>query len=168
MPKTLFISDTHFGHENIIRYCSRPFSNVDEMDDHMIRQWNHVVGPDDTVYHIGDFCFGSIERVKRYRYALRGIIHLVMGNHDRHSPNAYKRCGFESVWRESVIVNQDNKSLRLAHRPDFRNGTELVYRFLHGHVHNKLPIRPTPITINCSVEVLDYRPRTLEELAVLL
>ena len=48
-------SDHHFGHENIIKHCSRPFRNADEMDATMVDRWNEVVGPDDDVYIAGDF-----------------------------------------------------------------------------------------------------------------
>lgn len=54
-----FIGDTHFNHTNIIQYCDRPFTNVEEMNDYIIQQWNSVVGKNDTVYHLGDFALQS-------------------------------------------------------------------------------------------------------------
>ena len=50
-----FTSDTHFNHKAIISYCSRPFESVEEMNDRLIDNWNQVVKPNDTVYHLGDF-----------------------------------------------------------------------------------------------------------------
>lgn len=46
-----FIADTHFNHENIIKYCDRPFSNAKEMNEYIIQKWNSVVKEDDIVYH---------------------------------------------------------------------------------------------------------------------
>ena len=48
-----FTSDTHFHHANIIRFCDRPFRDVEEMDEILIRNWNEVVGPEDTIFHLG-------------------------------------------------------------------------------------------------------------------
>lgn len=55
--RRFIISDTHFGHANIIDYCNRPFRDVFDMDETLIRNWNEVVGKDDLVYHLGDFAF---------------------------------------------------------------------------------------------------------------
>ena len=54
-----FTSDTHFDHKNIIRYCNRPFSSIEEMNNFLIKRWNATVGPDDTVFHLGDVTFGG-------------------------------------------------------------------------------------------------------------
>ena len=54
-----FTSDTHFGHENILKFCNRPFSSIEDHDLALINNWNSVIGNDDTVFHLGDFCFGN-------------------------------------------------------------------------------------------------------------
>ena len=59
MGRNLYIADTHFGHKNIIRFDSRPFATVDEMEEEMVKRWNIAVEPSDTVYILGDFCWGK-------------------------------------------------------------------------------------------------------------
>ena len=53
--KIYIISDTHFNHENIIKYCNRPFKDINEMNDAIIDNWNRIVKKDEIVYHLGDF-----------------------------------------------------------------------------------------------------------------
>ncbi len=55
MSNIWFTSDTHFGHANIIRFCDRPFKDIQEMNERLIANWNAVVRPGDSVYHMGDF-----------------------------------------------------------------------------------------------------------------
>ncbi len=85
-----FTSDNHFFHANIIKYCNRPFTSMEEMNLVMIRNWNEIVTPDDTVFHIGDFglCKSSEapnapkDPFKFIRNQLNGNIIFIAGNHD--------------------------------------------------------------------------------------
>jgi calcineurin-like phosphoesterase family protein len=83
--KTFIVADTHFRHENIIKYSGRPFKTVEEMDEQMIKRWNSRVGKDDLVIHLGDFALGNKEEVSEIRNKLNGNIILLKGNHDHRS-----------------------------------------------------------------------------------
>ncbi|MCI0728857.1 MAG: DUF5662 family protein [Chloroflexi bacterium] len=78
-----FTADTHFGHENIIKYCRRPFASVGEMDAALIANWNEVVGEQDTVFHLGDFTLGGPDVAQRYFSQLNGRIRVLSGSHDQ-------------------------------------------------------------------------------------
>jgi calcineurin-like phosphoesterase family protein len=78
-----FTADNHFGHENIIGFCNRPFASAREMDEAMIERWNRVVKPGDVVYHLGDFTLGGAAEAVRYFRQLNGRIY-VLGNDWHH------------------------------------------------------------------------------------
>lgn len=79
-----FTSDTHFGHQNIIRYSNRPFSDVDHMNEEIIKRWNKLVSPEDTVFHLGDVALGQIDKSLACVGRLNGHKILIDdGNHDR-------------------------------------------------------------------------------------
>ena len=80
---TYFTSDHHFGHAGALGLYRRPFASVAEMDREMIDRWNSVVGPDDGVWHLGDFAIRQRpERVASLVKALHGRKHLIVGNND--------------------------------------------------------------------------------------
>ncbi len=76
-----FISDTHFGHRNIVRY--RPFNDIEEMDNTLINNWNSTVHENDEVYILGDFIYKSDKHCSYYLRQLAGKKHLIVGNHDK-------------------------------------------------------------------------------------
>ena len=76
------ISDTHFDHENIIRYCHRPFKSMGEMNKTLVDRWNSKVGKDDTVYFMGDLTLER-EKLDYWLGKLNGKIKFIRGNHDK-------------------------------------------------------------------------------------
>ena len=133
-----FTSDTHFSHANILKYCKRPFANIDEHDKELIYRWNNVVPKDGIVFHLGDVAFGSSQRVKEILSQLNGKIHLVIGNHD------WRRIVSEHAWRFENMTQQinmriDGRHTILNHYPllcfsgSYR-GADSTYQ-LFGHVH---------------------------------
>ena len=79
--RIFFTADTHWGHRNIIRYCQRPFVDVEEMNEALITNWNNTVGKDDIVFHLGDFAMGGSAEWCRLLERLNGRIYLILGNH---------------------------------------------------------------------------------------
>lgn len=111
-----FTSDTHFNHENILRFCNRPFKTIQEHDEVLIDNWNSVVGPDDTVFHLGDFCFGNPQKVIEVRKKLNGHIFLIRGNHDDKNLQASLYPLFEEVLYQARIL-VDKRTVYLNHFP---------------------------------------------------
>lgn len=151
-----FIADTHFGHENIITYCGRPFKNAAEMDEVIITNWNTVVKPEDTVFHLGDFAFASKEEIAAYRSALNGRIVLIMGNHDRQrTVTFWERLGVYEVCKKPILYDYP---YLLSHEPV--ESAPLIN--IHGHTHgNDHRGKSTGICVSC--EVVGYTPRKLKE-----
>src|ERR1700744_1409385 len=90
-PVIYFTSDTHFGHENIIRYSNRPFKDVEHMNEELVRRWNSRVGHTDIVYHLGDVALMKGADPDSILIRLNGIIHLCPGNHDSKKTMGHSR-----------------------------------------------------------------------------
>lgn len=149
-------SDTHFGHDNIIRYCGRPFANADVMGEAMVERWNRVVKPQDHVYHLGDVAM-SERSAHQYLGRLHGHKRLVLGNHDDRVPMAVLGQYFDKIlcWRLF-------KPVILTHVPIHEASFGKARVNVHGHTHEK-PAYPGPY-INVCVEHTDYAPVHLDAL----
>lgn len=161
-----WISDTHFGHANIISHCNRPFADVNEMDAAMISNWNRVVGKDDDVIHLGDFCL-DYKLAKQYLSQLNGRVILVLGNHDG-SLQQMTESGFFKVYQDFMFVLSGRKCFAM-HRPKPLTGYNTGKWIVHGHVHDKAPkVDKSNKMINLSVEQWGYTPVAEAELVKLM
>lgn len=136
--KVFFTSDTHFGHSNIIKYCQRPFNSAEHMDEVLISNWNEVVSPQDIVFHLGDFCFGSDKEWIKILQRLNGTKYLILGNHDLKkiaNSNQIKDYFADINMQMRVVV--DKQKMLLNHYPFlcFEGGYQNVWQ-LFGHVHS--------------------------------
>src|SRR5687768_1882488 len=78
-----FTSDTHFGDRRALRFDRRPFAGLAEHDEALAERWNEIVGPQDEVWHLGDFALGPPpERISALLASLNGRKHLIIGNND--------------------------------------------------------------------------------------
>ena len=155
---TFFTSDTHFGDHRVLNLYHRPFASVAEMDEALIARWNAVVGPDDEVWHLGDFA-RTARRAAEVLPRLAGRKHLVVGNND---PDPETEAGWASV-QPYAEIEADGKRLVLCHYP-FRswNGQHRGALDLHGHSHGRM--KPLPRQYDVGVDVRDYRPVSLAEI----
>lgn len=132
-----FTSDSHWGHENIIKYCSRPFSSITEMNETLIRNWNSKVFPGDIVFHLGDFAFCGSKEYKEILSQLNGDIYLILGNHDRKSVK--EKYKFKGVYQQ-LYIRIDQQRIYLNHLPFLCfdgawRGSDATWQ-LFGHVHS--------------------------------
>ena len=169
--RLFFTSDTHFGHRNIIKYCQRPFSCIEEMDDALIANWNRVVGKDDIIFHLGDFAMGGSAEWSRLLQKLNGKIYLILGNHDLKTIGA----GFSRLEGVAMqmLINVKGQIIYLNHYPFLCYGG--AYRNtwqLYGHVHTCHANRGLdvprlkmlmPMQYDVGVDNNNYRPVSFEQ-----
>lgn len=159
-PKVFIISDTHFNHTNIIKYCNRPFASVAEMNQTLIDNWNRVVRPQDTVIHCGDFAFTRANKkaagdaIRALTKSLNGRKILILGNHDDKRIR-YKDCGFGAQFYHFWVV----ESKIFCHCVDWVDEADKCGRFIYyGHVHDNDIAPNGPNWRNVCVEWTDYTP----------
>ena len=165
-------ADCHFGHHNILRYCGRPFKDVNQMNEVLVSKWNARVHEDDTVFHVGDFCFknsaggkageGMIHKAAFYSSKLNGNIIYIKGNHDRN--NSVRTI------IDSLVVKYGPHYVNCVHVPEQFNENYAI-NFV-GHVHEKWFAKQVYVPyldrnvglINVGVDVNNFEPKTFEEL----
>ena len=135
-----FTSDPHFSHRNCIALCNRPYKDIDEMNEQLIKNWNSRVTDKDEIYCLGDFGWQfSPNLLKEVLSQLNGHKHLVLGNHDKNKLHVKSQL-WESVdYYKKVII--DKKRLILSHYPIF--DFDCAYHrsiHLYGHLHKQVNV----------------------------
>lgn len=164
-----FTSDTHFGHDNVIGFCNRPFASTEEMNEVMIRNWNESVTGADTVYILGDMffrCNDAEDILKR----LKGKKRLIVGNHDGSwmTKFDYERY-FVSI--DKFLETTDGQhAMTLCHYPLLSWKHAKRTYMIHGHIHNDTQSDFYPLiaargnVLNAGVDINGFRPVTFDEM----
>ena len=160
-----YTADPHFGHENVIEFCERPFANTEQMDQVLLTNLRDRVGPEDDLWIVGDFAFGPRAKDPRYLDEIFGQLpgarrHLVVGNHDL-------RPTLDLPWDSvgPLVELRDgpmNQLNTLCHYPMITwNHARRSALQLFGHVHNNwLGSRNS---VNVGVDVWDFAPVRFED-----
>jgi len=166
-------SDTHFGHDKMFLYEPRGFTNIQEHDAQIIKNWNKIVSYCDDVYHLGDVMLGNNEHGLKCLNQLNGRIHIICGNHDTDARRIlYADC-------PNVVEVVDARRLKykkyhffLSHYPCLTSNVKdgrpphKVTISLCGHFHTKNPFENWPICriYNCEVDAHNNKPKLLDEI----
>ena len=128
--KYYLVTDTHFGHHALRKYCGRP----DNADDILMNNIASTITRKHILIHLGDFCIGHDRSWHRefFRRIRPLKAWLVRGNHDRKSTTWYLNHGWDYVG-ESIYLNRHSVNIAMSHEPLNNNGYDLN---IHGHSHN--------------------------------
>lgn len=160
-----FTADYHLGHANIIKYCDRPFRDLDQMNSTIIRNHNSRVKAEDTVFHLGDFCFKNSSDVKgegvripvsEWEAQLNGKIIHVRGNHDKN--NSTKTI------IQGMLIRYGAKDVYCVHNPQHYNSNYPINFVGHAHENWVIGKVGRTLLINVGVDVNRFMPRLFAEL----
>ena len=180
--KNLYISDLHIFHNNILLFDDRPFKNVDEMTEEIVKRWNSAVDSCDHVYVLGDMFWRNSEGAIKVLNRLKGNIHLIKGNHDHITSAQYKKRFVEITNYKKLndVVGLIDRPVILSHYyMPFYDTHYYGGILLHGHSHmtpesydereitQALVAKGYPMevyNVGCMYPYMDYTPRTLDEI----
>ena len=162
-----FTSDLHLGHAAVIGLSHRPFSDVEEMNETLIKNWNKTVMPDDDVYILGDLIFRAEQPPEYFLKRLRGKKHLIFGNHDEFWIDKVNLADYFVDWGNYAVVNTGNGKATVCHFPMLHGDGKYL---IHGHLHNRTTewywefYKTFDRALNAGVDINDFRPVTIAQL----
>lgn len=144
----------------------RDFTDVNEMDYHILECWNSVVKPGDIVYHLGDVMIGSKETFKSFWPKLNGSKRLICGNHDDipflSAGGFFKKVLMWRMFPEYEIMFS-HVPLHISSLYRGKDTSAPMFN-VHGHIHT-MASPEGPYKCVC-VEQTNYTPVNIEDLAV--
>jgi len=177
----LFVtSDLHFQHNNIIKYCNRPFADKEEMNEYLIQEINSKVKEGDEVIHAGDFMYGT-DKAKHFFDVferLNGNWRFVLGNHDRRTLEKWKDVLLRDHPRIHEIeflkrMVHKNKLIIISHyemktweHKEWRRKSNFRYAgvyHLFGHYHNNSAAVFDKDTLDIGIDASDYKLLTMDQ-----
>lgn len=165
-----YISDPHFGHKDMISFCNRPFTSVEEMDEELIKRWNNKVSNNDTVYILGDLIYKSDKPPEYYLDKLNGKKILIKGNHDdtwlkKIDVNKY----FDGIY-DYLEISDEGRWVVMFHYPILEWNAKFRGSYhLYGHVHDiksetLMYVNEEPKMFSVLADIIGFEPMTLDQI----
>ena len=180
-----YISDLHFFHSNILKFDNRPFDNLEEMHTTIINNWNNRITNKDTVFVLGDFCWGKEEEWISILNQLNGKKVLIRGNHDLKNMSSSLKKHFCDI-KDYKEITDEGRRVIMSHYPIimYKGAYNKDIYMLYGHIHNtrensfirkwRKELQETYknsgdnrgqlYNVGCMMPYIDYTPRTLSEI----
>lgn len=157
--KLFFTADHHFGHENIIKYCNRPFTDARHMNQKMIRNWNDTVPGDGIVYHLGDLCLGDTDEAVEYIKLLNGTIRIlsVPWHHDRRWIPDFASILPVYFLGPEAVIQVGSQFIHLSHYP-LAEWDRKHYGSWHLHGHSHGNYRDPDGSMDVGVDLWGFQP----------
>ena len=160
-----FSSDYHFFHKNVIKYCNRPFIDVEEMNETMISRHNELVKPNDTIYMLGDIAFvKNINDAVDVLGRMNGNKILISGNHDAHNlkHKEFRDC-FSKI-SPLLEIKVDGQMIVLCHYSmNVWNKSHHKSFHLYGHSHGSMPDNINSLSFDVGVDTNNFYPYTYQQ-----
>lgn len=157
-------SNLQLGRPNAIKKYKRPFKDVDDMTDSLIKEWNSVVSKDDLVYHLGNFAWDP-KTAQEALSKLNGNIWLLPGDYD----DAIMQLYAKGMLRDGVkVINRilplELYKATLSYWPmEAWPSKERGYYSVIGHPDKKFKSDPKKKRINVSIDLWNYKPQRLDK-----
>jgi calcineurin-like phosphoesterase family protein len=155
-----FTADAHFFHSKILEYAKRPFKDIIEMNETILKNYNSAISDNDIVFFLGDLAFGEENALSTLRQ-MKGTIHFIIGNHDRKYINIIKRrC--ESV-NDLLDIEIDDQPITLCHYAmRVWHKSHFDSFMFYGHSHARLP--PLGKQWDVGVDNNDFEPLSFDDI----
>jgi calcineurin-like phosphoesterase family protein len=167
MPKIFHTADIHAGHANNLKYSKRPFKDIYEQHEVLVKNFNARVTPEDWVVHNGDFAFknsiggkkgeGVPKKYSEWAKDFNGHWIYIQGNHDK---NNSLKTPFTKLY-----MHYGGKKICIVHNPAHAD-LNCEWNFT-AHVHLAWKIKRLSnksIAVNVGIDAWDYKPTTFEEI----
>jgi calcineurin-like phosphoesterase family protein len=175
-------SDLHFFHHNVLAYCSRPWTNIEDMNEGLVTNWNSVVNKDDKAFIIGDVGMGGKSKgplLANILSRMNGDKYLVPGNHDTYiledsdcleqitvlpsiyEVKLYDPSGKTKGGQKIILCHYALKVWNLSHRGSWN---------LYGHSHHTMPpdYNMKALDVGIDGKGYDYKPLSFNQLEELM
>ena len=164
-----YVADPHFGHENILKLCQRPFGSIEDMNQALIAAWNERITGNDTVFILGDLFYRCADP-EPILQQLKGRKRLIIGNHDSSWMDKVDLSKYFVSVDPFLEITDGVRGITLCHYPLLTWKHKLRTFMVHGHIHNDTTSDFFPLlairerVLNAGVDINGFRPVTFEEL----